>query len=348
VNERGIEVKVGILVTICLGLLVAFIFILGDFSVADGSTLYMDVETSADLKRGAPVKIAGTPAGKVVDVKYMGGKLDEKVGRRVWVRAKLNIDAEKLGTIHRDGRFFITTLGILGEKYVEIDPGSPEAIALKGGDVVQGEPPLRLEIMAANASRVLRTLDRVLSENEKEIGSILRNANKTVTTARTVMERVDGLIVRTEPKVTKVIDGVVRVTTQGETLLTSANTAIGDGMAIRRTIENTERISREARGQIPSLANEARKTLKGVQKVVGTGDDAIGEAKGLIIDTLKKANGAMTKVDDLLGDAKVLTKRLKDGKGTIGALLSDQEMYDDIREMMKDLKRHPWKFLWKE
>ena len=24
------------------------------------------------------------------------------------------------------------------------------------------------------------------------------------------------------------------------------------------------------------------------------------------------------------------------------------EIDDDVREMMKDLKRHPWKFLWKE
>lgn len=50
----------------------------------------------------------------------------------------------------------------------------------------------------------------------------------------------------------------------------------------------------------------------------------------------------------ILADTKVLTQRLKDGQGTIGALLSDREMYDDIREMMKDLKRHPWKFIWKE
>ena len=37
-----------------------------------------------------------------------------------------------------------------------------------------------------------------------------------------------------------------------------------------------------------------------------------------------------------------------DGEGMIGALLNDREMYDDVWEMMKDFKRHPWKFLWKE
>ena len=347
-NERGVEIKVGVLVTVCLGLLVAFIVILGDFSMADGGTLYLDVETSADLKRGAPVKIAGTPAGKVTEVRYEGGRLDEKVGRRVWVRARLNIDTDKLATLRRDARFYITTLGILGEKYVEVAPGSTEAPLLKPGDVVEGEPPLRLEIMAANASRVLRTLDRVLTENEKEIGGIIRNANQTVTTAREMMKRIDGLIVRTEPEVKRVVDSVVRTTEKGETLLTSANTAIGDGTSIRRTIDNTERLTRTARDQLPSLVSDARRALRRAESALRTGDETISEAKSLVIDALKKANRAMSSVDGLLADAKVLTQRLKDGKGTIGALLSDQEMYDDIREMMKDLKRHPWKFLWKE
>lgn len=347
-NERGIEVKVGILVTVCLALLGAFIFVLGDFGSADGSTLFLDVETSADLKKGAPVKIAGTPSGRVIDVRYMGGQMDETTGKRVWVRAKLSVDAEKIGTLHRDGKFFITTQGVLGEKYVEIDPGTPGEVALKSGDIVQGEPPLRLEIMAANASRVLKTLDRVLVENEAEIGSIIRNANATVTTVRKTVERVDSLIAKTEPKVTQVIDGILRIEGQTETLLGAANVAIGDGTSLKRTVANVERVSRDVRQQLPAVTADARKTLKEFRKVAKSGDVAIGEAKVLVMSGLNQVNSSLAKVDTIVDDAKVLTKRLKDGKGTIGAFLSDKEMYEDIREMMKDLKRHPWKFLWKE
>src|SRR5690606_27558546 len=124
-NERGIEVKVGILITVCVGLLVAFVMLLGDFGVAGGAPLYLDVPTSADLKPGAPVKVAGVPAGKVMEVAYRGGALDEKTGRRVYVRVKLEVDEQKLATIYEDASFYITTQGVLGEKYVEIDPGTP-------------------------------------------------------------------------------------------------------------------------------------------------------------------------------------------------------------------------------
>ncbi len=30
------------------------------------------------------------------------------------------------------------------------------------------------------------------------------------------------------------------------------------------------------------------------------------------------------------------------------ALLADQELYDDVKELLADLRRHPWKFIWKE
>jgi phospholipid/cholesterol/gamma-HCH transport system substrate-binding protein len=62
----------------------------------------------------------------------------------------------------------------------------------------------------------------------------------------------------------------------------------------------------------------------------------------------KEVNATLGVIQGVLSDAKSISETLKSGQGTIGALLTDREMYDDIREMMKDLKRHPWKFIWKE
>ena len=36
------------------------------------------------------------------------------------------------------------------------------------------------------------------------------------------------------------------------------------------------------------------------------------------------------------------------GRGTVGALLMDEEIYDDLQEMVRDLKHNPWKFFWRE
>jgi phospholipid/cholesterol/gamma-HCH transport system substrate-binding protein len=43
-----------------------------------------------------------------------------------------------------------------------------------------------------------------------------------------------------------------------------------------------------------------------------------------------------------------LVERVKSGKGTVGALVMDEALYDDLQEMLRDLKHNPWKFFWKQ
>ena len=46
--------------------------------------------------------------------------------------------------------------------------------------------------------------------------------------------------------------------------------------------------------------------------------------------------------------AQALVERVKSGKGTVGALVMDEALYDDLQEMLRDLKHNPWKFFWKQ
>jgi len=39
---------------------------------------------------------------------------------------------------------------------------------------------------------------------------------------------------------------------------------------------------------------------------------------------------------------------IRHGRGTPARCLVDQQIYDDLKELTRDLKRNPWKFFWKE
>jgi len=340
-TEKNIEVKVGILVAICLGLLVAFIIVLGDVSSGSGATLYLDVDTSATLKTGAPVKVAGVPAGKVMAVEYRGGEVDPTTGRPVFVRVTLAVETDKLKTLRRDTRFYITNQGVLGEKYVEIEPVSTEGPALAAGDIVQGEPPLRLEIMAMNANRVLASLSKVLRKNEQAIDDMIVNAAGAMATVKRTVDRVDDLLASTSPKVDEVLTKASKVEDEILLALDGVRTVIGNGSEMRALVRNASGLAADAKAQLAPLAGDARAAI---QRYASLGL----EAETLLAEVHQELKGAVAAVDAILADAKTLTQRMKDGQGTLGALLSDREMYDDIREMMKDLKRHPWKFIWKE
>ena len=120
-RERNIELKVGLLVLVALALFGGFVFVLGEYRTGDRERIEVDFTTSADLKAGAPVKIAGVTVSKVKDVAFWGGRPDPNTGRPVQVRVGLDLDREMAKTVREDANAFISTLGILGEKYVEID-----------------------------------------------------------------------------------------------------------------------------------------------------------------------------------------------------------------------------------
>ena len=124
-QERGIEVKVGLLILTALGLLAAFVVVLGNFSLSRGFSFFVDFDFSGNLQAGAPVKVAGIKLGKVQRVDYLAGKKDPATGRRVYVRVKVWVDERVRGTVFEDAEFFINTRGVLGEQYLEVVPGTP-------------------------------------------------------------------------------------------------------------------------------------------------------------------------------------------------------------------------------
>ena len=47
-------------------------------------------------------------------------------------------------------------------------------------------------------------------------------------------------------------------------------------------------------------------------------------------------------------DAQAIADQIRRGRGTVGAMVMDEQLYDDLQELARDLKHNPWKFLWKE
>ena len=80
-RERGLEIKVGAMILIALVLLGGFIFILGNFSLSDGYTVYASFRYSGNIHPGAPVKVSGIKVGKVKSVQFRGGRVSAKTGK---------------------------------------------------------------------------------------------------------------------------------------------------------------------------------------------------------------------------------------------------------------------------
>ena len=64
--------------------------------------------------------------------------------------------------------------------------------------------------------------------------------------------------------------------------------------------------------------------------------------------TIDNIHTSSDKLVNLSENANKMVAGVSSGKGTVGALLTDREIYDDLKEVMKTIKQRPWKIVWKE
>src|SRR4051812_42586551 len=192
-RERGLEFKVGLLILVSSAILVAFVFILGNFSLRSGFTIYVDYDYIGSLQPGAPVKVSGIKVGKVTGVEFLGGKEDPKIGgQRVQVRVTVWIEDRVRDSIRGDAEFFINTAGVLGEQYLEIVPGhawdKPPIVA---GSIIHGLPavhdPQSTDLVVARLYEVLDGVAAVLHDDRDAIKNLLSNSANAVKEANQIL-----------------------------------------------------------------------------------------------------------------------------------------------------------------
>jgi phospholipid/cholesterol/gamma-HCH transport system substrate-binding protein len=337
-RERSIEVKVGILVLIALGVLATFIFVLGNFSLAKGFSFYVDFDFSGNLQVGAPVKVAGIKVGKVRQVDYLGGVREAQSGRRIYVRVQAWVEQRVSGTIFEDAEFFINTQGVLGEQYLEIVPGTPQHPPLKPGQIMLGVTPPRMDLVVARLYELLDSATTLLREDKETISNLLRAGTKALQT-------VDLLLVENQQEIKKLLGNLDRFTGEAAVLIAGIHDGLGNPTHLRTLLTSLEHTSVSVSQNIDGLLAKAGKALDGVSSL----SEAVGPVEK---QRIRQALDQLVKLGDqvsaVTGEARLMVSRLNKGQGTAGALIAKEELYEDLKEMVRDLKRNPWKFLWRE
>jgi phospholipid/cholesterol/gamma-HCH transport system substrate-binding protein len=340
-HNRGLQIKVGILVLVSLGILGAFIFALGHLSAASGYSVKVDFNFVGSLAEGAPVKVSGIKVGKVKKVEFMAGQYDAQLKRRVYVRLTLWVETRAREAVRTDSSFYINTQGVLGEQYVEITPGNrddPKSKPVPPGDIRKGEDPPRMDLIVSRLYTLLETVTDLLVKERHNLVKIIQNGTKSLDT-------LDRILTENRSRIPKLLDDADRLLTEATTLVQSANRGLDGGHQLRNTLANVNRVTASLARELDPLLNKTKKALDGAAELAET----IGpEQRKKIHQLLDRVLEITRKADGLTADAAKIVADVRAGRGTAGALVMDREVYEDVKEMVRDLKRNPWKFFWKE
>jgi phospholipid/cholesterol/gamma-HCH transport system substrate-binding protein len=335
---RSLELKVGALILLSLALLAGFVILLGNFSLRGGWRIHVNFGFSGNLQSGAAVKISGIKVGKVEDVKFLGGQEDPKTHKRVYVQVTAFVEDRVREAIRQNAEFFVNTQGVLGEQYLEIQPGSFDKPQIDPSTPVDGVDPPRTDLIVARLYEFLDSITELLRNDKDVIKDFLKSGASVVRT-------LDGILTENKAQIGRLLGNVDGLTKEASGLLASIRSGVGDSSSLRNTLANVEALSAAVRRDIEPLIAKAKKALDGVNNltsIVGPGE------RDKLVKALDELTALSNRAEKIAADAQVVMADIKKGKGTAGALIVDQQIYDDIKEMVRDLKRNPWKFFWKE
>ncbi len=166
-GKTKLEMKVGVFVFISMVILVTFVLSIGGFKTwTSGYQVVFTFDFVNGVKLGAPVRFAGVDVGVVKKLQFTrlpdGGKT--QVRALCWVKKEIRIP--------RDSRIWINTLGLLGEKYLEIMPGKESSNVMQPYETLAGTDPIPMHEITDMARGVVMNIDEAIVKIKNQEGTL--------------------------------------------------------------------------------------------------------------------------------------------------------------------------------
>ncbi len=339
-SQRSIEVKVGILILIALGLLGGFVVIMGGMSFEPTYTVYVTFDNPGGLQDGAPIRIAGVKVGTVDEIEFRAGATNPQTNEpEPPIRVIAKVQKKYQSSIHDNSRWYVTSQGVLGELFLAVDPGSHDRPMLADGTTVDGVSPPRLDLLLAESYELLHAAYTGLTKNEKKIAETFDGLHDTLTgTGRFFKDN--------GKKLDNIVGNVETLTVEANDTLKSARSRYVENPQINRIINNVETTTVTVNKSLGPLMTDTRGVMGDAKKL--TGELTRPEQLRRFDKITRDASEITGRVKLVTADTQAMVAHVKRGKGTIGALMMDEALYDDLQEMVRDIKHNPWKLFWRE
>ncbi|HEX8823368.1 MAG TPA: MlaD family protein [Archangium sp.] len=342
-QEKRQAARVGAFVAVALVLAGLVVFLIGqETRLFDKQVEFVAYfENVEGLSEQSPVWLGGLEVGRVDGVGFPS-KPGEK---RLEVRLKL--EAKHAQRVRADSVARLTSMGVLGDKAVDITVGSADATPVPRGG----------EIPAATGG---------------DLASLMRGAAQvmedSMAVSRTVRKAAE---VYADPQVAEDMAASVRslrmLLQEVETGDGALHALIYDketGKQVRVLMANASRAAlrmEKAVGHVEGMLNEVENGDGTAHQLIYGGEgakalaelgSAAGQLAGLLQDAKDNPNGAVHKLvygdagnmfadlGSAAADIKQITSMVAKGEGSLGGLIKDPTVYEDLRQVVGNVRRN--------
>ncbi len=345
---RWAELRVGITVVIALITLAVLIFLMTGTTglFTKKIIVYAYVDNAGGVRVGAPVRLEGVDIGNVTAI----GVVSNPKYHLTPVEVTMKITTRYASSMNSDCQAQLTTAGVLGEVYVDLDCRGAKGGPLEAGDVLPTQQVSQLQDVVRASQGTLQNVDVLVKQlndiltfvqsGQGSIGKIIydptlyNRANATLTQLQQIADEMNS------PK------GSIGKLLNSDELYNKVNASI----------DNLNKIIDEAtsgQGTVgkflkdPALYDNANKMVASSNQLVAD----INAGKGML-GKLAKDEALAQKIDNTITRLNSIADRLDKGEGSAGKLIHDPALYNnandllvEMRDLMKAIRQDPKKYL---
>ena len=303
-NPRVAAIKVGATVlVIAILTFVGFRFVSKGLSGRKGIHVWALFHDATGLVDKSRVQVAGLSVGEITD-RQLNGAL-----------ARVTILLRPETHLYANAAVFKRAASLLGEYYLEIDPGTPQSPDPLTGKIIENRP-------LTDGDQVVNVVEAVTTSD------ILVQVNETLPVLRQILSDVHRI---TQGPLQEIASSVQRGVDR-------------NSEAAERLLGHLDEIALDVRGFTGGAANvDIRKSIEnvrditeGIKSLVGKGDAEVGSTGAKVRTDLDKIGVAIDNLNRTLENMAQVTDKVKKGEGTVGRLLNDDTIAKNVEQITED------------
>jgi phospholipid/cholesterol/gamma-HCH transport system substrate-binding protein len=329
-QQSSHALRVGIVMLIGMSVLATAIFSLGGgLRLLSGTReLTMHFQHINGLRPGAPVYLSGVNIGSVSSIQFPSDH------RANYVVVQASIEGNALARVRTDSVAKIESLGLLGDKFLLITAGSPDAPSADPNALLQSQNPV-------NYQSLLQARTGDLVDNVIAISSSLRQVLETVNQGNGILAQLIKGSSKPGEQITlasvaQTLNNIQTLTNQLDLTVDRVNHGqgvIGEMLSPEpnggRVVENIA----DATASLRAASARLDKTSIQLQDFA----DRINSANGLLpqlVEDQKYAGNVMTNLQRSSKDVVEVLDKVNSRQGTLGLIINDPSLYNNTTNLL--------------
>ena len=291
------HIGLGLFVVGTVGLLIWLAQSIGAIGGGGGTRYELRLAHAAGLVENNAVKIAGVSIGRIEHV-----AVDHDV-------AVLTLRIDKEIQLHTDARAIVRSKSLLGEKYLQLQPGATDSPLLPDGARIENvDAPFEidevlnaLEPILGGEDSIAASLAPLASQLNDLLGEARGKDGKPPIITRAQIDQIVTDVTATSASVRRMTEqnetAIGELVRDGNVLVDAANELLTDPR-IKRTLGNVESITTDLDQRLPGLLDRADKALAEVEKLATLVDEDKRKKIATIIDDAAVATANLREVTE--------------------------------------------------